>query len=131
MTPRPRFTPALEHVEQVRFVAHCRAFYPDLIVAAVPNGGKRGAKEAKRLKAEGVLPGYPDLLIDEPRGPYHGLRIEMKRGDGKGAASPAQRDVIRRLRRRGYRVEACVGAGAAIDVLEAYLLLPPPPLPLD
>lgn len=123
-----------EHVEQVQVVAHLRTFHPDVLVAAVPNGGKRSKTEAARLKAEGVLPGYPDLLIDEPRVGYHGLRIEMKRERGpKGgtAHTPTtadQRRVHALLRARGYGVSVCYGAAEAIAVIEDYLALPPDPL---
>lgn len=106
-------------------VAHARAFFPDVVVAAVPNGGRRGKREAASLKAEGVLAGYPDLLVDAARGGYFGLRIEMKRADGRGVESAEQRGVRRRLERAGYRSVVCVGAEAAIRELETYLHLPP------
>lgn len=115
----------LEHTEQVRVVEWMKHFHPGVIVAAVPNGGRRTKTEAGRLKAEGVLPGYPDLLIDEPRGGYHGLRIEMKRVGGKGA-TVAQKAVHARLRAAGYRVETCHGAAEATGLIDAYLRQPAP-----
>ena len=118
-----------EHTEQVQVVAHVRHFHPDVLIAAVPNGGLRSKTEGARLKLEGVLPGYPDLLIDEPRGPYHGLRIEMKRVGGEGARSN-QREVLVALAARGYRVQVCHGAEVAIGVIESYLQLPSPFDPL-
>ncbi len=114
-----------ESHEQVLVIAHLRAFHPDVLVASVPNGGKRGKREAARLKAEGVLPGYPDLLIDEPRGGFHGLRVEMKRTKG-GRLSADQRRVIALLRARGYAVATCHGAADAIETIECYLATPDP-----
>ena len=32
-----------EHTEQAKVVAKVRAFYPDVVVAAIPNGGSRTA----------------------------------------------------------------------------------------
>lgn len=45
----------------------------------IPNGGSRGKAEAARFKMEGVKPGVPDLFLPVPRGPWHGLFIELKR----------------------------------------------------
>lgn len=49
----------------------------------VPNGGKRRKKEASILKAMGVRPGVPDLLLIVPRGNSVGLALEMKAPDGR------------------------------------------------
>ena len=111
-----------EHNEQTRFVSHVRTFYPFLadLVAAVPNGGPRSARQGKRLKDEGMLAGYPDLIIDYPAHGYPGLRIETKRVE-KGVISPEQRRVIRALRSAGYAVAVARGCDEALDVLKAYL----------
>ena len=49
----------VEHTEQVKLVQRVRAFYPDVIIAAIPNGGSRTAQERLRLHGEGVLAGMP------------------------------------------------------------------------
>ena len=112
-----------EHIEQVELVARVRHFHPGTLVFAIPNGGARLKQEAVRLKAEGVLAGVPDLLVPEPRGPYHGLFVEMKRVGGKATAD--QHRLIRGLRKRGY----CVllgdrGSDHAFALVEDYLALP-------
>lgn len=112
-----------EHHEQATFVGLARALYPGIVIAAIPNGGWRRKTEAARLKAEGVLRGFPDLVIAEPRAPYHGLFVEMKRRSG-GALSPAQREVHRALRRRGYEVVTCEGSDEAMRELDLYLARP-------
>ena len=42
--------------------------------------------EAKRLKASGYKRGFPDVFVYEPRGPFHGLAIELKKEKGEGSA---------------------------------------------
>lgn len=115
-----------EHVEQTKFVARVRLYYPDVILAAVPNGArlKGGARAGSKLKDEGLLPGYPDLLIDEARGGYFGLRIEMKRVRG-GRLSKDQREAIARLLERGYSVFVCCGVEEAWPTFEQYMAQPP------
>lgn len=88
--PKPKRLPAWnaprevipnEHQEQVLLVQTIQRLYPVIYfyMTAIPNGGLRNVIIASKLKAEGVKPGYPDIVIDCPRGPYHGLRVEMKR----------------------------------------------------
>lgn len=50
---------------------------------AVPNGGKRGIREAAIMKAEGVVAGVADLLLLIPSREYHALAIEMKTDKGR------------------------------------------------
>ncbi len=109
-----------EHMEQVKLVARVRAFYPGVVIFAIPNGGYRRMREAVRLKAEGVLAGVPDLMIAEPRGAYHGLFVEMKKIGGKTSLKQMIR--IADLRARGYRVEvADQGADDALERVQWYL----------
>ena len=112
-----------EHQEQVDLVARVRNFYPDVLFFAVPNGGKRGMREAVRLKAEGVLAGVPDLVFAEPRGTHHGLYLEMKRVGGRVSAPQAR--IIASLLIRGYAAEVAEGVDEALKIVERYLALPP------
>ena len=91
-----------------------------VLFAAVPNGGKRNAREAASLRRQGVRPGVPDLLIFEARSGAHGLAIEMKREKG-GTVSRPQRRWHDDLRERGWRVEVCRGHREAIAILTEYL----------
>jgi hypothetical protein len=99
-----------------------RNFHPDVLVAAVPNGGARRKREAAALKAEGVLPGFPDLVVMEPSGGYHGCVVEMKSLRGK--VSDKQVDVLERLRRKGYYALVAYGADDALKKVESYLAMP-------
>ena len=122
--PRPRPQIPSEHAAQAQVVAHVRYFHPDVLIAAVPNGARLvgGVRAGAKLKAEGMLPGYPDLLVDEARGGWFGLRVEMKRERG-GRVGKAQREVGRRLEAAGYRWVVCAGAREAVRVIEEYLAL--------
>jgi len=92
-----------EHNEQVNFVNWLEYNYPDYKLFAVPNGGKRNIVTAKKLKAEGVKPGVPDIVI-----PKLFLYIEMKKQKG-GAVSKEQREWIEYLQGCGYTAEVCRG----------------------
>lgn len=117
-----------EHTEAVRFMRVVRmheARYPELLnLTHVPMGGWRKKAVAAKLKAEGVRAGYPDYLLDVPRGGYHGWRCEMK--TMTGPVAKAQKDWHERLRAHGYCVDVCRGWEAAWNSLKAYLELEPP-----
>lgn len=91
---------------------------------AIPNGGLRSKTEAKRLKAQGVKPGVPDLMLAVARCGAHGLFIEMKAGgndvDG-GQVDPDQEVWHADLVSQGYIVIVCWTGKAAIEEIERYL----------
>jgi hypothetical protein len=60
-----------------------RLAHPHIVIFAIPNGGKRGAREAAIMKSEGTLAGVADLFVMFPNNWYHGLFIEMKTDIGK------------------------------------------------
>lgn len=93
-----------EHDEQVGFVQWFRDRFPGVLIIAIPNGGRRDMATAKRLKAEGVVAGVPDLFVPEWL-----LWIEMKRAKG-GRVSADQRALAARLEGMGHRV--IIGHGA-------------------
>jgi hypothetical protein len=94
--------------------------WPDLrLLYAIPNGGDRHPAVAAKLRAEGVRAGVPDYCLPVPRGPYHGLYVELK--TPTGYPSREQREWIAALREQGYRAEVCRGWQAAWDVLMEYL----------
>jgi hypothetical protein len=94
------------------------------LLMAIPNGGKRDAITAAMMKAEGVRAGACDLLLLVPRGPYHGLGLEMKATDGR--LSDAQAVMGAQLTLQGYHVKTCYGSADAIHTIEMYLSLPTP-----
>jgi hypothetical protein len=115
-----------EQAALFRWAELSRGRWPELaLLFAVPNGAFLAgdavarAKQAGRLKRQGLRPGVPDVFLDVARGGYHGLRIEMKAG--KGRASDDQRLWIAALREQGYLAEVCVGWEAARELVERYL----------
>jgi hypothetical protein len=118
-----------EHEDQVAVILwatlHERQ-YPDLdLLHSVPNGGLLGGDHptwiGKALKDEGKKAGVPDLDLPVPRGPYIGLRIEMKAKGRK--SSTDQLRWQRRLREVGHRVEVCIGWETAVAAIVSYLEL--------
>lgn len=94
------------------------------LLYAIPNGGKRNAREAARMKTEGIRAGIPDLFLAVPRDVYHGLFIELKAPNGR--ISEAQKAVIASLRHLGYYVDVCRSFDEALRRIEGYLKLPKP-----
>jgi hypothetical protein len=92
-----------EHQHQVAFVQWFRLQYPSVLIYAIPNGGKRNIGTARRLKADGTVPGIPDL-----HAPMLGLWIEMKVEKG-GYLSQPQKEIIAYLKAHGNTV--VVGRG--------------------
>ena len=106
-------THSSESDEQIGFLQWWDYQFPSVRIFHIPNGGKRDIKTAKKLKAEGVRPGVPDLFSPEWR-----LWIEMKRQKG-GRLSADQRDWISYLESIGDTVLVGYGAeDASRKVLE-------------
>ena len=88
---------------------------------AVPNGGSRHPAEAANMKAQGVTAGIPDICIDIPAGPYHGLRIELKRR-GKPKPTEEQCRQLELRRQMGYHAVVCEGFDEARKATVQYLM---------
>jgi len=86
-----------------------------VLIFAIPNGEKRSITVAKRLKAEGVVRGVPDLYV-----PAWNLWVEMKRVSG-GRLSPDQKEMITYLENIGHKVIVGKGAGDASKKVLEYL----------
>jgi 16S rRNA C1402 N4-methylase RsmH len=112
-----------EHEHQAELIRWCKlsaSQYPDLLkIFAVPNGGLRNAIVAKKLKAEGVAAGIPDLILPVAKKGYYGLFIELK--TEKGKLSLAQKNRIEQLTADGYLAVICYGWVEARVVLKNYL----------
>lgn len=117
------FSTASESVEQIHlflWAAYSTASMPELdLMYHIPNGGKRNITTAKRLKAEGVKAGVPDICLPVARGYYHGLYIELKAGRNKTTEN--QNKWIESLREQGYYVQVCYGWEEASKVIVEYL----------
>ena len=78
-----------EHRIQCACVRWFNVQYPKLHgrLFAVPNGGRRDATTAAKLKAEGVVPGVADLVLLISNRDYGALLIEMKTPKGRQSDS--------------------------------------------
>lgn len=120
----PRKLPqANEDIEQTYLFMWAKsqeAKFPELILLHhIPNGGKRSIGTAKKLKAQGVKSGVPDLCLPVSRGKYHGLYIELKANNNK--TSENQDKWIGALKKQGYQVNVCYGWEEASEVILNYL----------
>ena len=93
----------------------------------VPLGGKRNAKEAARMKGQGVRSGVHDYHLPVARGCYHGLWIELK-PDVKGYYPTPTKDQLEwrdKMRDQGYAAFIIKGWENAIAVMLMYIDLKP------
>jgi hypothetical protein len=126
---KPRKRPQyLEALEQRLFVKRLRTDprTKDLPWCSVPNGGKRNAREAALLKAEGVQAGVPDWLLFVPFCPpddlhLNGLAIEFKSPTGKGRLSESQKSWHENLLAADWSVRVCTTAEEAWRLVESWL----------
>lgn len=110
-----------EQLALMEWVGMRVARYPALKwLIHIPNGGKRNAREAARLRGMGVKRGVSDLFLPVPRGGYHGLWIELKRRDG-GRLSEEQRLWLEAMAENGYKTDVCAGWESAAETIEAYM----------
>lgn len=108
-----------EAMAQRAVIEYCRLM--KIKVYAIPNGGRRSAKEAYFLKLEGVSAGICDLCIPYMRGGYGGLYIELKAGKNKPTKS--QQEWIDFLNSEGYLAVVCYGHLEALETIKKYLKL--------
>ena len=94
--------------------------YPEiLLLHAIPNGDYRGWGVGVKLKAEGVIPGIPDLCMPVARGGFHGFYMELKRS--KGRVSDEQWEFMEALHEQGYFVRVTNHLQTALEIIENYL----------
>lgn len=99
---------------QIGVINYIRMAFPDVLVFAVPNGGKRSMIEAALLKKTGVLAGVSDLLLFWQGG--YGA-IELKRPDKKAVMSDTQWAFAEEWQKRGGKFACC----NSLDGVEAAL----------
>lgn len=93
----------LEHKLQSACVRWYRLQYPKMKhnLFSVPNGGKRDAATAAKLKDEGALAGVADLILLKLNRFYGALLIEMKTPEGR--QSESQKDWQQKITNDGYK----------------------------
>lgn len=90
-------------------------------VVRTRNGGYVSPR-GQALKAQGVLPGVPDLVIPHARGRYHGLVVELKVKGGK--LDDHQRYVLDWFAREGWFVAVVWNIDGFIELKDEYWNLP-------
>ncbi len=111
-----------EHNSQAMLITWLSRQYPAIkkVTAKFCNDGIRTPAQAMWMKAEGLLPGMPDIGIFWPTVKHPALFIEMK--STKGTTSAAQREVIANLRAAGNKCVVCRSFDEAKMAVEAYLV---------
>lgn len=112
-----------EASEQALFCRYCEL--KGIICVHVPNGLCLGGVRNKfayinSLKAQGLRPGFPDLIVFAKNKKHNLFFLEFKR-EKQGYLSPKQKDWINWLNSNGYYAKSVKGNKEAIQVLENYL----------
>ena len=117
---KPRELERPHQVALIKWVRSVKQTYPVLkLLYAVPNGGDRNLRVARKLKAEGVLSGVADLCLPAARRGYHGLYLEMK--SEEGVATEEQKEFLRDVSGEGYCAVIAQGVDEAKATLKWYL----------
>src|SRR5262245_42876047 len=117
---RPRELERQHQVALIKWVKSVKDTYPVLkLLYAVPNGGHRNVKVAKKLKAEGVIAGVADLCLPAARRGYHGLYLEMK--SEEGVTTKEQQAFLRGVFEEGYCAVIAQGVDEARSTLAWYI----------
>jgi len=96
-----------------------------IFFTASAGGARTSIGTGKKLKMMGYKRGCPDLLIFEPRMPWHGLFVELKRsaviGHSQGRPTPEQKEFEVEAIKRGYQFRFAYGSDDAITMISKYL----------
>lgn len=97
---------ATEHDLQVACLRWLGYAHPKVFCYAIPNGAYTTITSAKKLVAEGVKKGVPDLHFPISRNGFASLYVEMKNGKA-GVVSAEQKAMIKKLQSLGNKVVVC------------------------
>ncbi len=92
-----------------------------------PNGGQRDAFVGAQMKALGVKPGFPDLILPVRAGEAPGLVIEMKSDNGRTSAP--QKEWLAHFQAQRWEAKVARSAHEARTILCQYLGIPPDSAP--
>ena len=107
------------HIEseiQQSVVQWFRMKYPNYIIAAVPNGGFRNAREAAIMQREGVLAGFADLIIIVKQ---NILFLELK--TPIGVLSKKQKEFQEKVNNLGFQYVVCRSFDQAVMVIVSWI----------
>lgn len=117
---------------QKQVAIYIRMQYPDVIFHSDFGSGVKLTPWQARLQKmqNGGRRAWPDMMIAEPIGKYHGLFIELKREgarlkkqNGEWASShiAEQNIMLNELSNKGYKAEFAIGFEQALDLIDDYL----------
>ena len=107
------------HIEseiQQSVVQWFRMKYPNYIIAAVPNGGFRNAREAAIMQREGILAGFADLIIISKQ---NILFLELK--TPIGVLSKKQKEFQQKVNNLGFQYVVCRSFDQAVMVIVSWI----------
>ena len=104
-----------EAAVQAKFRAQMRTAAPRVMLAAIPNAGKRTAWEARQRKAEGLVPGFPDMVAF-----FDGRAACLEFKSGAGALSDNQTETLNKLVKLDIPVGVFRSADTAVKWLRGH-----------
>lgn len=126
-----------EEAEQIALCNYIREKYPNTIFNSDHSGIRVSQGLAMKVKALHSENGIPDLNIDEPRGGWFGLKIELKAtGNSPFRKSGMLKNdehlrkqwkMLSRLDLKGYCAGFCIGLDEAVEIVDWYMGLPETP----
>lgn len=105
--------------EWVRYMANRDSRYR--LIWAIPNAAKRSWWLGKRMRAEGLTKGAPDVIVAVPCGGYHGMFIEFKYG--KNTTTPEQKEMLGLLQGQNYLAVVVFEVDHAVEVVSRYFAM--------
>lgn len=124
--PKKRVLKQNESKLQAKCFRWCWNEFPETrrLLFHVENEGNRSdAIDGSRRKAMGLVAGVSDLILLMPRGPWHGLCIEMKTTDRGSSQSDEQRSWQVLVQNQGYRYEVVRTEDEFMSLIKEYLSL--------
>ena len=122
--PSRRVRRQRESCLQAQCYAWCWNEHPETrrLLFHVENERSNGDKvDGARRKAMGLVAGVSDLILLIPRGPYHGLMIEMKTEDGYQREEQKTWQAL--VEAQGYKYVICRSLTDFQQVINSYLIL--------
>lgn len=111
-----------EHKLQCLVVKYLRTVHPGvLFCASIAGHVKMTMRQWIRANDAGYQAGFPDLVLYEPRGEYHGFALELK--SEKGRTSAEQMGVLAILAANKYRVDVANSFDSAVRAINAYMTI--------
>ena len=114
MTDAPKRKAQPEAAIQRAIIARLRL--SGIVCHHSPNAAKRSVIGGRRIKADGMITGWPDLTVVGPEGLV--AFIEVKAPGGK--LSPAQREIGTMLRHMGHIWTPVYSQDEAVEWLQAW-----------